>query len=91
MRTPAGKECKYFYGNYFRGKNVEECRLIGHRPPPGHWTPDLCSNCPLPDILWANSCSNIVLTGQAIRKFPFIKRKVVVLSLIHISEPTRPY
>ena len=28
MRTPAGKECKYFYGNYFRGRKTEECRLL---------------------------------------------------------------
>ena len=28
MRTPAGKECRYFYGNYFRGRNIEECRLL---------------------------------------------------------------
>ena len=23
MRTPAGTECPYFYGDYFRGRNVE--------------------------------------------------------------------
>ena len=31
MKTPAGKECKYFYGNYYRGAHQEECRLIGAR------------------------------------------------------------
>ena len=44
MRTPAGFECKYFYGNYFRGRNEEECRLIGNTPPPHNWTPDLMQN-----------------------------------------------
>ena len=28
MRTPAGTECKFFYANYFRGRNQQECRLI---------------------------------------------------------------
>jgi hypothetical protein len=64
MRTPAGFECKYFYGNYFRGRKQEECRLIGNTPPPHHWTPDLCSKCPVPDILRANSCPNMELRGK---------------------------
>ena len=29
MKTPAGTECKYFYGDYYRGRNHEECRLLG--------------------------------------------------------------
>jgi hypothetical protein len=28
MRTPAGTECKYFYGDYYRGRSQEECRLL---------------------------------------------------------------
>lgn len=54
MRTPAGKECKYFYGNYFRGRHTEECRLLqasGQR-----WSRDLCSTCPIPEVLRANAC-----------------------------------
>ena len=33
MRTPAGKECRYFYGNYHRGRGIEECRLLHGRLP----------------------------------------------------------
>jgi len=54
MRTPAGKECRYFYGNYFRGRQTEECRLLqasGQR-----WSRDLCGSCPVPDVLRANAC-----------------------------------
>jgi len=54
MRTPAGKECRYFYGNYFRGRQSEECRLLqasGQR-----WSRDLCTSCPVPDVLRANAC-----------------------------------
>ncbi len=59
MRTPAGKECKYFYGDYFRGRHVEECRLLqasGER-----WTPDLCNTCPVPAITLANACESLQL------------------------------
>ena len=67
MRTPAGSECKFFYGNYFRGKKDEECRLIGDVPPPNHWTPDLCAKCPVPGILRANECENMELRAKAKR------------------------
>ena len=29
--------------------------------------------------------------GESVRVIPYIRRKVEILSLIHISEPTRPY
>jgi hypothetical protein len=60
MRTPAGNECPYFYGNYFRGRNVEECRLLksaGER-----WTRDLCKTCPVPGIARANACEFLKLS-----------------------------
>jgi hypothetical protein len=69
MRTPAGFECRYFYGNYFRGRNTEECRLIGNAPAPNHWTRDLCKKCPVPGILRANACPNIVLEGKVTSGF----------------------
>jgi len=75
MRTPAGSECPYFYGNYHRGGNREECRLIGQRPQPGHWTRDLCAVCPVPKITAANACPNMVLTAWVQRPFAgFFKR-----------------
>ena len=62
MRTPAGTECPYFYGDYFRGRNVEECRLLkaaGQR-----WTRDLCKTCPVPGIARANACEFLKLICQ---------------------------
>ncbi len=77
MKTPAGTECAFFYGNYFRGRNLEECRLIGKARPPRHWTRDLCKTCPVPGILRANSCPNMKLTASVVsfvfRLFPRIK------------------
>ena len=78
MRTPAGKECRYFYGNYYRGRNREECRLIGGTLPPIPWRPSLCATCPVPDILLANACVNLELKPRLARPFPFIHQQVQV-------------
>jgi hypothetical protein len=92
MRTPNGIECDFFYGNYFRGKSKEECRLIGNSAPPQNWTPDLCKSCPVPAILRANACPNMVLTGVVKGKFLNFFRHVQVTAYCSktkqsISEP----
>ena len=78
MKTPFGSECPYFYGNYFRGKSDEECRLIGNRPPPNNWSQDLCKTCPVPGIRRANACQNMSLTAKITRFMGIGKRKVEV-------------
>lgn len=67
MKTPAGKECPYFYGDYFRGKTVEECRLL--KDTGQKWTPDLCNTCPVPGIANANSCQHMTLRASVGRPF----------------------
>ncbi|PKN90957.1 MAG: hypothetical protein CVU44_21870 [Chloroflexi bacterium HGW-Chloroflexi-6] len=62
MKTPAGKECRYFYGDYFRGRTVEECRLLS--APGQKWTADLCKTCPVPGIVSANACENMTLRAS---------------------------
>ncbi len=83
MRTPAGFECKYFYGNYFRGRKREECRLIGNAPPPNHWTPDLCQKCPVPEILMANACQNMELSAKVHRSLLGLIKRVEVTAYCH--------
>lgn len=78
MRTPYGVECSFFYGDYFRGKSAEECRLIGHQPPPNNWTSDLCKTCPVPGILRANACKNMSLSLTIKRKSGVGKRRIDV-------------
>lgn len=78
MRTPTGQECPYFYGDYYRGKNVEECRLIGNKAAPLNWKSNLCETCPVPGIIRANSCPNLVLEATIQRGFLWIKPKVKV-------------
>jgi hypothetical protein len=90
MRTPAGKECKYFYGNYYRGRHHEECRLIGNVPRPGNWTPDLCKTCPVPGIQLANSCPHLVLHGEVTSQFLGFRRRVKISAYCLKSEQNVP-
>jgi hypothetical protein len=76
MRTPSGIECPYFYGDYFRGKKEEECRLIGRLPPPGNWTPNMCLTCPVPSIRRANACEFMELRPVITKKGLSSKRRV---------------
>ncbi len=78
MHTPAGKECRYFYGDYYRGRKHEECRLLGDANPPLPWRPALCSTCPVPEILLANACEYMVLEPRLSRPFPFLKQQVEI-------------
>lgn len=55
MRTPAGKECRFYYRDFHRGRNVQECRLVKENPDSLRWRPSDCANCPIPDILQANA------------------------------------
>jgi len=80
MRTPSGIECAYFYGNYFRGKSDEECRLIGKQKAPNNWTPDLCLTCPIPGILRANACKNMSFTPKISKNWFLGKRHVTIAS-----------
>ncbi len=65
MRTPSGIECDYFYGDYYRGRSTEECRLLqasGER-----WSADLCKTCPVPGISRANACKFLRLHAKVTR------------------------
>jgi len=74
MKTPAGTECNYFYGDYYRGRNREECRLVGPS-----WTRNLCQTCPVPSILRANACEFMKLHAEVSRPMAAVlKRRVKV-------------
>jgi len=88
MRTPAGTECPYFYGNYHRGSVRQECRLIGQRPQPAHWSPDICAHCPVPRISAANACPNMVLSAWVQRPFWGLFKRVRVTAFCTVSKAT---
>jgi hypothetical protein len=77
MLTPAGKECRYFYGDYHRGRNIEECRLLESAKL--SWTPYLCEKCPIPDILLANACEFLEFQST-LEKALFILKPQVKIS-----------
>ena len=79
MKTPAGVECRYFYGDYFRGKDWEECRLLNTTNPPLEWQEKLCFSCPVPGILRANSCVHMRLIPTLERPFLIIGAKQVMV------------
>ena len=72
MKTPYGKECRFFYGDYYRGRNFEECRLLTDSDK-HQWEPIFCKNCPVPGILINNGCQYMVLSGK-IKRSLFSKR-----------------
>ncbi len=71
-----GKECPYFYGDYFRGRRFEECRLLGKSNPP--WEVKLCKACPVPGIRLANACPNMILTAEVVSTLFRFGKKVKV-------------
>ncbi len=85
MRTPAGFDCKYFYADYYRGRNRQECRLVGNNPASEKWTPECCATCRVPRILWANACPNLVLEARVVRTWLGLRRKVVVTATCTFS------
>jgi hypothetical protein len=78
MRTPAGKECIYFYGDYYRGREREECRLLKSSTPPLNWQPKLCDTCPVPEIVQANACEHMQLHSRLQRLFFIMPPEVKV-------------
>ena len=91
MRTPAGKECSYFHGNYFRGRNEEHCRLL--QASEERWSRDLCGTCPVPAIQQANACEFMKLRATVSRPISaLLQRRVQVSAFCEkaqhpVSEP----
>lgn len=78
MKTPAGFECRYFFGDYFRGRNVEECQLL--KSSGQTWSADLCKTCPVPGIVRANACEFLQLRAQVSRPLGAAFQKRVQLN-----------
>ena len=92
MITPYGQECKYYYQDFHRGRSTQECRLLRHRPQEEQWGPSLCKNCPVPSILRANACPNMVLAGRIVRRFFFWRGVEVSASCLEtMEEVENPY
>ena len=80
MRTPAGSECPYYFEDFHRGRDVQDCRLIDRTPNGGKWQPEHCSSCRVPRISMANACPNLVLEARAKSVFLGLVGKKVEVS-----------
>jgi hypothetical protein len=78
MKTPAGKECKFYYGDFHRGRNEQSCRLIEQNPDSPPWHPSLCRTCPVPEILLANASNTLKLDAKVVSRFFGLKQHVEV-------------
>lgn len=61
MRTPAGKECRHYFQDFHRGRNIRQCRLIHDNPDSQPWKAVDCGRCQVPDILNANASPDLRL------------------------------
>ena len=93
MRTPAGSECPYYYEDFFRGRSKQECRLIKRNRRSRPWEPELCARCPVPEILRANACPNMVLEARVVRRWFGLVHRVEVYAVCtkHEVEVDDPY
>ncbi len=92
MITPAGQECRYYYADYARGRERQECRLLAQNRHGERWHPELCFSCPVPNILRANACPNLVLEARVERRWFGLRRQVRVRAvcskyLVSVEEP----
>ncbi len=62
--------CLYFHGDYHRGMNKEECRLIAANPDnTTPWKRDYCDSCPVPEILIASNSRDLALEAKVVKRF----------------------
>lgn len=61
MRTPAGKECPYYYSDFHRGRSTQSCRLLELKQESLPWQPSDCKGCPVPGIASANASPHLRL------------------------------
>ena len=81
MKTPYGKECPYFYGDYRRGRNHEECRLLLDNNL--EWQSKLCEKCEVPEIKMANACENMELIPKIEKLFIIGRPQVKIAAYCH--------
>lgn len=68
MKKPVN--CLYFYGDYFRGKEKEDCRLLAASPLNTRpWKRGHCDTCPVPALLIASNSRDLALEAAVQRKF----------------------
>ncbi len=81
MQTPVGKECRHYYEDFHRGRNIQECRLVKQNRRSLPWRPSDCAKCPVPDILNANASPLLELTLIISSRFLSFWRQLEVTAI----------
>jgi len=83
--------CRYYYADYHRGRDTEECRLIKRNPDSLPWHRSLCDKCPVPDILLNTNCKEIALEATVVKKWGLLERvEVYAICAKHFIELEDP-
>ena len=59
--------CDFYFEDHFRGRDVQECRLLARNPIRQAWEIGLCRTCPVPAIIRANACEHMRLRASVTR------------------------
>ena len=92
VKTPYGQTCNYYYEDFNRGRSLQECRLVQTQPGAELWRPEVCATCPVPGILLANACPNMVLEGRVTKRWFGLLKQVDVYAActfkaVEVPEP----
>lgn len=92
--TQGPVNCRYFYGDYHRGRNREECRLLAANPENERpWRRKLCDSCPVPALLLNTNTPELVLEAEVKRKLLWDRVEVTFAicqkHLVELSDPRR--
>lgn len=91
MVTHNPVNCRYYYADFFRGRDHEECRLLKRNPESRPWRRSLCDSCPVPDILISTNCKEIALEATAVKKWGIMERvEVYAICAKHYVELDNP-
>ena len=85
-------DCPYYYADYFRGRDVEKCRLIERNPHnTRRWHRGLCDACPVPGILRESTCRHLALEASVERRLGILERvSVYAVCTEHLGELVDP-
>jgi hypothetical protein len=76
MTTQWRPNCDFYFEDHVRGRDVQECRLLARNPIRQAWEIRLCRTCPVPRVLQANRCPNMIMEARIESRL--LRRRVFV-------------
>lgn len=76
MSNKPRPNCRFYYEDYFRGRETLECRLP-KAPGSLRWQRNICDSCPVPNILRETNCPHLALEGTIRKRFGLLERMEV--------------